>query len=240
MSLYFQTTERCNMLCNHCGYNCTHIGYDVSEKVFKRTIEVAKKLKTSIVFGGGEPTLHPKIIDFVNYTIKNKVRSSLISNGSIKDVMLKLYEIHKKEEKEKNISLFNLCISLDKHHDLSMISNEVLKLADERKIFIHSEKNEEIFPAGIGRALLNFKETYQGCLCPFPQIKTTGDIYWCACKNTPFIGSIFEDNITEKLEIVKDCWNNNVVDNHIKQLKIDLDFEFKDFYKEIIYIENNC
>ena len=47
---YIQITERCNMLCDHCGMSCTSEGEDMSMKVFKAIYD---KIKQPLVVLGG-------------------------------------------------------------------------------------------------------------------------------------------------------------------------------------------
>lgn len=76
--MYVEITERCNMTCAHCAANATAIGEDMTIKVFKKAIKSAIGQSEEIYLGGGEPTLHPKFMDMLNYAIK------CICNGKLK------------------------------------------------------------------------------------------------------------------------------------------------------------
>jgi len=85
--MYVQITSRCNMLCSHCGMNCTAQGEDMTFKTLKKTLEYAYEY---IVFGGGEPTIHPQFEKFLFYAIGENMKVNIITNGKLKNKAIAL------------------------------------------------------------------------------------------------------------------------------------------------------
>ena len=84
---YIELTNRCNLKCVYC-YNESNIKNDVFFE-FDKYLEVLKVLDEnnvrSIVLSGGEPFLHPQIIEILNQTTQYNIRPLLITNSTIRD-----------------------------------------------------------------------------------------------------------------------------------------------------------
>ena len=78
-------TARCDGECSHCLHRCTNQGEDMSNEILMKSIKLIKKIKPFVItVSGGEPSLHPEIINIAN-TLKKELPNthiSLISNGS--------------------------------------------------------------------------------------------------------------------------------------------------------------
>ena len=91
-SLYFEITSRCNAKCSYCYNNSTSVGSDIP---YKKIIDVMRQAyminsKTDFVLSGGEPLLHPNIIDIIDFACNNNSDITLISNA----YLLKKMSIH--------------------------------------------------------------------------------------------------------------------------------------------------
>ncbi|MDR2572052.1 MAG: radical SAM protein [Oscillospiraceae bacterium] len=86
-------TDICNRNCAGCvnqGFVNTHKRFMTNE-VFNQGLEWAKKhKKTGIIFNGGEPTLHPNLIDFIILAKKFNFCTYLFTNYSQPDVVKKI------------------------------------------------------------------------------------------------------------------------------------------------------
>jgi radical SAM protein with 4Fe4S-binding SPASM domain len=78
-------TKNCNMRCVHCYEDASVKGKDeLSRDQILESIDVmAKAGVTSIAFSGGEPTLHPNILDFIKYVDDNGMFPAIATNGYI-------------------------------------------------------------------------------------------------------------------------------------------------------------
>ena len=79
----------CNSKCPNCPYNNSDIrskykgAQFISEDVFKLIVAECSKHGSFLrITGGGEPTLHPKLVEFVSYAKECNARVGLITNGS--------------------------------------------------------------------------------------------------------------------------------------------------------------
>lgn len=76
-------TNKCNIKCNYCCYNDRK---DNREMSFYQALDVLNTLQTmnvkAVVFsGGGEPTMHPKILEIVQHAKDLGLDVGLITNG---------------------------------------------------------------------------------------------------------------------------------------------------------------
>jgi len=64
--MYLQVTNRCNMACRHCMFDCKRQGEDLPvHQVYHATL-LAQQYDHYITIGGGEPTMHPRLIDIID------------------------------------------------------------------------------------------------------------------------------------------------------------------------------
>ncbi|MGB9978390.1 radical SAM protein [Methanobacterium sp.] len=83
--IVWNITKACNMKCIHCYESAGK--RDKNELSSKEVINglncMAKSGVTSIAFSGGEPTIHPHILDFIKYTENSGMCSAMATNGYI-------------------------------------------------------------------------------------------------------------------------------------------------------------
>ena len=81
-----ELTNRCNALCSFCPRDKTpQQGMISREHFFKaveRVLELPDPPKVTLT-GQGEPTLHPDIVEFVQYLTDNGLRATMTSNASL-------------------------------------------------------------------------------------------------------------------------------------------------------------
>ncbi len=82
----FRISGVCNLNCQMCIYRNTD--YLSSKKmllwdIFTGVIDAVKNQHPFIVFTGGEPLLHPRIIDCINYVNDSGLNCSLVTNGLV-------------------------------------------------------------------------------------------------------------------------------------------------------------
>jgi MoaA/NifB/PqqE/SkfB family radical SAM enzyme len=197
MSLYVQLTDKCNMSCLHCCFSCTGKGSFMSQAVFDKCLEIATNYSMDLTLGGGEPTLHPHILDWVMQAAIATVDVSMdlgcpavlvITNGSKTKIALTLAKLAK-------LDTIQAELSQDQWHD--PIDPKVVE-AFKRYSKI---RNVEDGIKEQGRAELNGLADMKGCACSALFIAPNGDFYQCGCKKTK-LGNILTD------EIPQTYWDN--------------------------------
>ena len=85
--LYFYLTGDCNMACRHCWIAPDFLNADVSEQalpfdLFKKIVTEAKEIGlTSVKLTGGEPCIHPEIIQILRFIRDQGLDLFIESNG---------------------------------------------------------------------------------------------------------------------------------------------------------------
>lgn len=94
-SIHIDITSRCNTKCTFCGYHTdlindkpwTENGWSEKEldfNIFKDFIDDLVKLKSNedvLLTGGGEPLMHPQILDMIAYLRQSQIYTILFTNG---------------------------------------------------------------------------------------------------------------------------------------------------------------
>jgi len=101
-------TRRCNLKCVHCYARSEDISYD-NELTHDQSIAMIDDLASFgvpvLLFSGGEPTVHPRLVEYSKYAVSKGMRAVISTNGTL---------ITKKKAKLfKEIGLSYVGISLD-------------------------------------------------------------------------------------------------------------------------------
>lgn len=100
----FAITSRCNCKCIMCDIYLGNY-FDIPFSEAARILDFMAKNKFIVAyFTGGEPSLHPRLVDIVNYAVKCGLLTSLTTNGTIPQKTLKA--LHK-------VGLQSISVSLD-------------------------------------------------------------------------------------------------------------------------------
>ena len=101
-------TQRCNLKCIHCYARSENIAYDneLSENQSIKMIDNLAEFGVPVLlFSGGEPLIHPKVVEYAKYAIEKGMRAVISTNGTL---------ITKEKAKNlKDIGLSYVGISLD-------------------------------------------------------------------------------------------------------------------------------
>lgn len=104
----FDLTTACNLSCVHCmrkhNTEPNHLSVDIIEKVISQSKRYATD---TIVFTGGEPTLHPAFIEVVDMVVKNGLKYFFVTNGTNLSALRKIFE---KPERVKAIDAISLSL----------------------------------------------------------------------------------------------------------------------------------
>ena len=105
----FDVTNLCNLNCLHCLRMEKEKVEHLPVEIFEKAVNQGKIYGTQcIVFTGGEPFLHPQLMDMIDILVKAGMRYYLVTNGVRTDKIAKLLE---DEKRRKNLDC--LSISLD-------------------------------------------------------------------------------------------------------------------------------
>jgi len=104
--VFFEITSNCNMDCQHClNKNSNHKLINMPIKTIFRYFDNLKDCKVSEVnITGGEPFLHPDIIEILNYAIKIFPSLTVSTNGTLLNDSILTF-LHKINIRYINISL---------------------------------------------------------------------------------------------------------------------------------------
>jgi MoaA/NifB/PqqE/SkfB family radical SAM enzyme len=190
--VYLQITTRCNMLCPHCGFTCTANGRGIEYSSFKHAIWLLNKIKIpEITLGGGEPTIHLKFFDILNYSLDNFAgKIGVITNGKDSFSALKLLDSWKKYKSKLRIGL-----STDYHDSIC----DYVYSKYKKYNLIH--RISRIANAGRAKKYIKKEEKVNNvCLCG-PIITPNGNIRQCSCGNSPIAGNVSLDNRKKLLKL---------------------------------------
>ena len=101
-------TRRCNLKCVHCYARSEDISYD-NELTHEQSIAMMDDLARFgvpvLLFSGGEPTVHPRLVEYAKYAVSKGMRAVISTNGTL---------ITKEKAKAlKEVGLSYVGISLD-------------------------------------------------------------------------------------------------------------------------------
>lgn len=188
------------MTCAHCCFACTGKGTYMKQEVFDKCLEIAKEREEYVTLGGGEPTLHPKFMEWVMQAALATVDTSMSFDGPSVMVITngKKTETAQKLAKLAKLGVISAELSQDEFHDT--IDERTVQMF-ERYASIRDVTNQGRNPVlDVGRAsksheegLLNVRD---GCACDTLFIAPNGDFYQCGCK-TKKLGNVLTDEIPD-------------------------------------------
>lgn len=82
-----EITEKCNLHCNICYANSgegEHLSLDIIEKMIDFYQEAEYNQAEILQISGGEPTLHPDLIEIISYAKKSKIPFVMLNTNGIK------------------------------------------------------------------------------------------------------------------------------------------------------------
>ena len=195
-------------------------------------IRFASNYDDSISIGGGEPTIHPRFFDILDFALRGFNFVWMATNGSQTKAMYRLaniidgcdYESFDCNCSEENLEEYgcecdhpyiqqegklSVALSQDSFHD--PIDERIVKLWSNRARK-HEHSHFEIRNvaaswrsiAGQGRAKKN-GYTDEHCVCDSIIIKPDGKLRLCGCTRSPVIGDIWSG--------IEDKWQKVIEDN---------------------------
>ncbi len=101
-------TRRCNLKCVHCYARSEDISYDnelTHEQCITMIDDLAQFGVPVLLFSGGEPLVHPRLVDYAKYAVSKGMRAVISTNGTL--------ITREKAKTLKEIGLSYVGISLD-------------------------------------------------------------------------------------------------------------------------------
>ena len=136
MKLTIDITSRCNQDCEFC-YNTGSngdLGFDAFKEWITNDISVVE-------IGGGEPMLHPRLPDFIEYCTERKKKVNIVTNGSL--LNSRLFDIENKDSVEFLVSL----------HGVGDVHNEITGTNNYDAILQNIQELGEHFRIGLNTAI---------------------------------------------------------------------------------------
>ena len=172
----------------------------MSQAVFDKALEIAVSREEYVTLGGGEPTLHPKCLEWVMQAALATVDTSesmdgpavvIITNGKKTKVAHKLAKLSK-------LGVISAELSQDEYHDeIEYSTIEIFKRYAAIRDVTNEGSNTVI---DVGRARVSHEKgllhVRDGCACDTLFITPNGDFYGCGCK-TKKLGNILTDEIPD-------------------------------------------
>jgi len=101
MFLYLgvELTNRCDISCLHCLRDKEDERNDLEKSFFLGLLKQAKDLNVSLIaFTGGEPTLHPDFIRFIDEIVERKMFWNVVTNGHNTDLFNEIFKDPRRKE----------------------------------------------------------------------------------------------------------------------------------------------
>jgi len=145
--IVLEITNACNLKCVMCGRNATNFTithFDLAD--LKKIEEALNNAEEVTLFGWGEPTIHPKFIEILEYLDKFPVRKYFVTNGTL---------LHKIKEAIFKYKVDIIAISID--GACATTNNRIRRGSDFDKVMDNiSEIVKEREKRGVNYPYMNF------------------------------------------------------------------------------------
>lgn len=99
LSINLDLTTACNFACTHCiDYDKLNTGVRHEDGALYESLQamVDEGLRSVILIGGGEPTIHPRFVQVVSFLKERRVAVGIVTNGSRGDALLEVAPLLRK------------------------------------------------------------------------------------------------------------------------------------------------
>ena len=107
IAMVFMLNAACNMRCRHCSAR-NHMGTDRKPLEYEEILDLSDQFLemngSAFVITGGEPTLHPRLLDIVDHVDKDKAIVSMFTNG---------FRLEEMADDLLSAGMFGVLVSLD-------------------------------------------------------------------------------------------------------------------------------
>jgi len=85
-SIFLSLTTKCNIRCGKCWrFDVFGNGKDISNKVLNKFMELFSDYKGKVIIGSGENLVSKSIEEYINWSVKNQIKTTILTNGLIFD-----------------------------------------------------------------------------------------------------------------------------------------------------------
>jgi hypothetical protein len=156
----------------------------MSFPTFKKAIALANDFGEQISIGGGEPTIHPKFMEFLGYAIvyNRNYLVWLATNGKITAIANMLATLAERQ-------IISCELSRDEFHE--EIDPNIVRRFERLNLIRNATEHRP--PIGAGRALESFGKDdldRKSCICGDYFVRPNGSIHFCGCKDSPKLGTV--------------------------------------------------
>jgi hypothetical protein len=148
----------------------------MSREVFAAGLKLCEELGHGAFLGGGEPTDHPRFLEFLVDVLNSDVEmevSGVITNGSNEKFALLLAKLS---------GILYVALSTTEYHDTSLVSEKVIKTFSRNGIDI---RKGPVAVSKMGRGK-NISGSRKTCVCSDLWMNWNGDLYHCGCKKQKY------------------------------------------------------
>lgn len=175
--------------------NAKRSGSTMTRETFLAACEFAENYGGTITLGGGEPTLHPLLFDFVGLALAHDEESGcgvcIITNGGRTKIALRLADMARR-------GILMAELSIDQWHD--PIDPKVVEAFTKNPAdhYLQNERTNRDL-RGIRTVEAPFrrgrwKKGEDRCACPDLTVEPNGDLFHCGCRRLQY-GTIFNPEI---------------------------------------------
>ena len=183
--------------------NAKRSGSTMTRETFLAACEFAENYGETITLGGGEPTLHPLLFDFVGLALAHDHEESrcdggvlIVTNGGVTKTALRLAQMARQ-------GILSVELSQDQWHD--PIDPKVVKAftkdpADDGYYYARTGRDwrgirtvEAPFRRG------RWKKGEDRCACPDLTVEPNGDLFHCGCRRLQY-GTVFNPQVPSDIE----------------------------------------
>lgn len=187
--MYIWLNDECNMQCEHCLHDAKKVdkGVKMSRETFLNVEKLIHNTENSYIsLGGGEPTLHPDFIPFVERLIEKDVHVWFATNGTRPGTLKKIIKMISQLEDE---DFLRFEVSLDYYHDKDMLKDWVIAYAENNKIVRNTTKHR--LPDRRGRAITSGIACQERSMCYCgASVLPNGNVTVCGCENPMIMGNV--------------------------------------------------
>lgn len=148
--MLIRITNACHMGCSHCMVNATPDGENMTDDNFTKALRFTEEFDLPLVMiSGGEPTEHPRFIDFIEQVKQTELLPVVLSNGMFL------------EDEAFTEKVLNLGISFQITNDARFYPKDIPKIKHPLLTYVYNIQS--ITPLGRAKGKIPHSQKAPGC-----------------------------------------------------------------------------